>query len=194
MLFSDIDESSVFKMKNVLITGRPGVGKSTIVSRLIERAKRMELKVGGLSTPEIREKGRRIGFKLVDIATGEEGILAMVGIRGPMVSKYGVNLDDLRRVGVGAIKRALKESDLIIIDEIGKMELFSDEFKQAVVQALNSSKPVIATVGKFLRDPFVREILRREDVVLFEITINNRDAIFDEISKVIFCEFKKGTN
>lgn len=173
-------------MKNVLITGKPGVGKSTLVSRLIERAKALGMKVGGLSTPEIRVGGKRLGFKLVDIATGEEGILARVDIRGPMVSKYGVNLEDLNRVGAGAIKRAVNESDLIIIDEIGKMELFSVEFKQAVIESLNSKKPVVATVGKFLRDPFVKGILSRKDVLLFEITIGNRDAVFDEISKIVF--------
>ena len=176
----------MFPLKNVMITGKPGVGKSTLVSQLIERAKELGMKVGGLSTPEIRVGGRRIGFKLVDIATGEEGILAKVGISGPMVSKYGVNLEDLRRVGVGAIKRAIIESDLIVIDEIGKMELFSKEFKQAVIDALNSEKPVIATVGKFLRDPFVKEILNREDILLFEITKGNRDTVFKEILDILF--------
>ena len=172
-------------MKNVLITGKPGVGKSTLVRRLIELARSKGFKVGGLSTPEMRVGGRRVGFKLVDIATGDEGVLAKIGIRGPMVSKYGVNLNDLRRVGVGAIKRAMMESDLIIIDEIGKMELFSEEFKQAVVEALNSEKPVVATIGKFLRDPFVKEILSRKDVLLFEITVRNRDEILYEISRVV---------
>ncbi len=173
-------------MKNVLITGRPGVGKSTLVSQLMKRAKNMGLKVGGLLTPEIRVSGKRLGFKLVDIATGEEGILARVDIRGPMVSKYGVNLEDLNRVGAGAIKRAVNESDLIIIDEIGKMELFSEEFKQAVIEALDSEKPVVATVGRFLRNPFVKEILDREDVLLFEITYKNRDVILEEIFKIVF--------
>ena len=172
-------------MKNVLITGKPGVGKSTLVRRLIELARSKGFKVGGLSTPEMRVGGRRVGFKLVDIATGDEGVLAKIGIRGPMVSKYGVNLNDLRRVGVGAIKRAMMESDLIIIDEIGKMELFSEEFKQAVVEALNSEKPVVATIGKLLRDPFVKEILSRKDVLLFEITVRNRDEILYEISRVV---------
>ncbi len=173
-------------VKNVLITGRPGVGKSTLVSKLIEKARELKLKVGGLSTPEIRRSGRRLGFKLVDIATGEEGILAGVGIKGPRVSRYGVNLSDLDRIGVAAIKNALKHSDIVVIDEIGKMELFSNSFKRAVIEALNSSKPVIATIGKFLKDPFVSEILRREDVSLFEITLENRDLIFKEISRLIF--------
>ncbi len=173
-------------MKNVLITGRPGVGKSTLVSRLIDRARTLGMRVGGLSTPEIRVGGRRIGFKLVDIATGEEGILAKIGIRGPMVSKYGVNLEDLRSVGVNAIKRAIDEADLIVIDEIGKMELFSNEFKRAVIMALDSEKPVIATVGKFLRDSFIKEILGRNDIKLFEITTSNRNAVFQEISRILF--------
>jgi len=172
-------------MKNVLITGKPGVGKSTLVARLIEIARSKGFKVGGLSTPEIRVSGRRVGFKLVDIATGDEGILARVGIEGPTVSKYGVNLDDLRRVGVGAIKRAIMESDLIVIDEIGKMELFSKEFKQAVLEALDSEKPVVATIGKFLRDPFVKEILSRKDILLFEMTTRNREELLHKISKIV---------
>ncbi|MGB3904128.1 MAG: nucleoside-triphosphatase, partial [Anaerolineae bacterium] len=112
--------------RTILLTGRPGVGKTTVIKKALDR---LEGRAGGFYTAEIRESGRRQGFKIVTL-DGQEGILSHVDIRGqPRVSRYGVNLGDLEEVGVAALRRAIAEADLIVVDEIGKMELFSEAFR-----------------------------------------------------------------
>ena len=169
--------------KNFLITGRPGIGKTTAVLRVSEALKRLGVKVGGMISREERERGIRVGFILEDLMTGERGYLAKVGAgSGPRVGKYTVLIDDLERVGVGAIERALREADVIIIDEIGPMELYSGKFVDATARALNSPKPVVATIHvKAKRYPAARDILSRGDVKVYYLTLENRSRVPLEI-------------
>ncbi len=142
-------------IKNVLITGMPGCGKTTLCLTIKEVLEGEGFKVGGLMTPEVREGGRRVAFKLVDLLDGEEGLLATVkGGKGPRVGRYTVLVEEIDRVGVKAIEKALREADVVLIDEIGKMELFSDRFKLAVEKALNSEKPVLATLHRTLKNVY----------------------------------------
>ncbi|MEM2795263.1 MAG: NTPase, partial [Thermofilaceae archaeon] len=132
--------------KNLLITGHPGVGKTTAVLKVTEELRKLGIHVGGFISREIRESGVRTGFVVVDLSTGEEAYLARVGKGLPRIGKYVVLVGELERVGVKAIIKALEISDVIVIDEIGPMKLYSPLFRKAVVKALNSSKPVIATI------------------------------------------------
>jgi len=126
--------------KTILLTGRPRVGKTTIIKDVVRR---LPGQAGGFYTEEMGERGRRQGFKIVTL-DGREGILAHVGIKSRMrVSKYGVNLADLEHVGVASIREALAQKDYVVIDEVGKMELFSQAFKDAVWAAIHSDKPVL---------------------------------------------------
>ncbi|MEM5798681.1 MAG: nucleoside-triphosphatase, partial [Candidatus Aenigmatarchaeota archaeon] len=133
---------------NILITGRPGCGKSRLLQEIV---KELNLKVGGIVTPEIRKRGERIGFEIVDIATGKRQLMAGIGIKGPKVSKYGVNISAIE-FGIKAIERAIKEAELIVIDEIGKMELCHPDFDAAVRKAFLCGKPVLACVQLKLID------------------------------------------
>ena len=173
-------------MIKVLVTGRPGIGKTTVVKRIMEMCSRSGFRVGGMITYEVRERGRRVGFKIVDVLTGREGVLAKVGIPGMFkIGRYTVNLSDLEDVGVRAIRRALSEADIVVIDEIGPMELFSEEFKKAVKEAFNSTKPVVATIHiKADRYPLCRRIKRLPNVKLYVTNYSNRDSL----PKVIFRE------
>ena len=128
-------------MKRVyLLTGRPGTGKTSLVKQV---AARMKGKAGGFYTEEIRTRGVRQGFRLVTL-DGEEAVLAHVNVRSPhRVGKYGVDIDGLDRVGVPALYKAARQCDLVVVDEIGKMELFSAEFREAVSQAIDSRKRVL---------------------------------------------------
>lgn len=168
--------------KNVLVTGRPGVGKTTAVTRAVEELKKHGLRVGGFISREERKEGVRTGFVVIDLETSEETYLARVGNGTPRIGKYVVLVDELERVGVTAVKRALQNSQVVVIDEIGPMELLSQRFKEVVTEALNSGKPVIATIHvRAGESPFGRSILTRRDIVLLEVSLSNRALIYREI-------------
>ncbi len=134
------------KQNNIFITGPPRSGKSTLVGEILEE---MDLKAQGLRTPDIREGGKRKGFKLVDIDSGEEGILAHVDVeKGPKVSRYRVDLEDLERLTERSLADVSKDCDIMVIDEIGTMELYSDYFVEKMEQLLDSEKPVLAVLHR----------------------------------------------
>jgi len=139
---------------NILLTGPPGSGKTRLIQKIVEDLKKQGIAVGGLLTPEVRNGNERTGFHIVDILTGEQGLMADASFNSDVkVGRYGVNVDIIRDIGVNALTRAINRCDIIVIDEIGKMELYSREFQDAVEQALSSDKPLIGTVGEKLRHP-----------------------------------------
>ena len=174
--------------KTILLMGRPRVGKTTTVKEVV---KRLPGRVGGFYTEEIKERGQRQGFKIVTL-DGQEGILAHVDVRSRYrVSKYGVDLVSLERVGVTAIQHAIVASDCVVIDEIGKMELFSAAFKEAVLAAIESDKLVLGTI--MLRShPWADAIKAHPRVTLIKVTEANRDTavrlILDSLSKGLTIE------
>ena len=156
---------------NFLITGRPGSGKTSIVERTISTLRGRGLKVGGLYCPEIRESGIRLGFKIIDLMTGEERILAHVDQReGPQVSKYRVNVANVNAMSEKAIGRALREADFVVIDEIAPMELHSEGFRRSVRAALDSPKPLLAIIHQRTTTGFIGAVKARSDVEIFEVT------------------------
>lgn len=163
--------------KNILLTGKPGTGKTTLIKEIVTE---LGIDAGGFHTSEIREAGKRMGFAIESL-DGRSGVLAHVDFPGPhRVSKYGVNLKDLESIGVEAVLRAIKENSLIVIDEIGKMELYSQRFREAVMTALDSPKPVLGTI-KLSRDPFTNEIKSRVDTQLLTLTKSNQEQTKAEI-------------
>lgn len=173
--------------KNILVTGRPGIGKTTCVRRVAELLLSRGVNVGGMITLEVRERGRRVGFQVIDVQRGLRGWLAKVGAPGRLrVGKYTVMLDDLERIGVAAIRDALENAHVVIIDEIGPMELYSEEFKKAVWDVLESPKPLLATIHvKADRYEFGRKILERKDVDVVTLTLENRENMPAVIAKKI---------
>jgi nucleoside-triphosphatase len=161
--------------RTLLLTGRPGVGKTTIIKAVVQA---LGEQADGFYTEEIRERGRRQGFRLVGLR-GERGILAHVKFKGrgrPRVGRYGVDVSTVDQIGATAIERAVSQGRTVIIDEIGKMELFSDAFKNAVLTALDGQSPVIATVMA-RPHPWVDALKARPDVTLWEVTLENRDEM-----------------
>ena len=168
-------------MKNILICGPPGVGKTTLVKKIL---KNINLRAGGFYTEEIKENNRRVGFKIISL-DNQEGILAHANIKDSQrVGRYGVNINDLENIGVKSLSQALRDDDLIIIDEIGKMEIFSDKFKEKVLACLNSEKFVFATIG-IGGDKYISRIKERDDVIVFKMNRENRDRLIDRISFLI---------
>lgn len=161
----------------IALTGRPGVGKTTLIERVLSR---VPLTHGGMITKEIRKCGRRVGFSVIDIATGTEGILAHLHVRdGPRIGRYTVNLKDLEEIGITAIARAIAEKDLVVIDEIGPMEITSPRFIPTVERALASGKSLIISTHAHLDHPLVHRV--RQELTLFRVKMSNRDALVDEI-------------
>ena len=132
-----------------------------------------------LTSREIREHGERKGFKIITLDK-REGILAHEKIPGRQkVGKYTVNMEDLENIGVKSVEHALAHDDIVVMDEIGRMELLSAHFMQIAAAALEGEKPLIATVPAE-GPPFVEEIKARLDVHLLTITEANRDEILEE--------------
>jgi len=165
-------------MKQVyLLTGRPGMGKTSLIKQAIAR---MGGKAGGFYTEEIRSQVVREGFRLVTL-DGHSAVLAHVDIRSPYrVSKYGVDIDSLNRVGVSALNKAVDECDLVVVDEIGKMELFSDNFRQAILQLVDSGKKVLGTI-MLSPNPWADAIKRKPQVNLVEVTRYNHQQVLEEL-------------
>jgi len=158
----------------IFITGYPGCGKTRLVKKISKLYKR---NATGFYTEEIREKGKRVGFRIVDIQTGESEIFAHVEFKnGPQVSKYGVNLDALERIAIPALER---KADLYIIDEIGKMEMFSKKFEEKINELLAENVNILATVHRDYKKKF--ENLGH----LVELTRKNWQDAFEKISKWI---------
>ncbi len=165
-------------MKVILLTGLHGVGKTTIINRLCTHYSTLGRGVQGITTREFREKGQRVGFKITDLATGEEGWLARKdSAAGPRVGSYHVVSEDLERIGVGALERASKgPTDIVVVDEIGPMEMTSMSFRNTVSKVLNGDHATVATVKFGSHYPEVDRI--REGSMLQEITKDNREEIY----------------
>ncbi len=165
--------------QRVLLTGRPGSGKTTLIKRVLDE---LPQRCGGFYTEEIRDHGTRVGFKVVALADGEV-VFAHVGFTTPeRVGKYGLDLSALEAVGVNAIREAVQAERLIVIDEIGPMEIRSVVFREAVNDALDSELPVLATI--FSRSlPFTNAIKSRPDVVLIDVRPDNRERLVSQLSE-----------
>ncbi|NIR49969.1 NTPase [candidate division KSB1 bacterium] len=172
-------------MKNILLTGNPGVGKTTLIQKILHEVEGM---AGGFYTQEMRENSRRTGFEIVTF-TGKRGVLASISFKSPhRVGKYGVDVPGFDELAVQELQRALQQDDLIVIDEIGKMELFSKIFREMVRESLDSEKRLLATITKS-RNAFVDNIKKRSDVQLITVTESNRNSLVSDLVNMINIEF-----
>ena len=142
----------------------------------------MRGKAGGFYTEEIRTRGVRQGFRLVTL-DGADTVLAHVNIDSQFrVGKYGVDIDGLDRVGVPALLRATQQCNLVVIDEIGKMELFSANFREAISQIMDSGKRVLGTT-MLNPHPQADAIKRRPEVNLITVTRDNHQQVLGELRR-----------
>ncbi|MBX6422556.1 dTMP kinase [Thermosulfurimonas sp. F29] len=160
----------------VLVHGLPGSGKTTLIERVaggIPGPKR------GFVTREVREGGRRIGFKIHTL-DGREAWLAKKGRGWPQVGKYKVFLETFEKLALSALAPAEPDT-LYVVDEIGKMEIFSEAFRERIRELLSGPDPVLASVG-YGQIPFLEEIFRLKGPVFCEITPDNRDYLVERIT------------
>jgi len=168
--------------RTLLLTGRPGVGKTTVIQKV---ANPLADQAGGFYTQEIRDSaGRRQGFRLVTL-DGDEAVLAHTDLRGPehpQVSRYGVDAEAVEKVGVKAIREAIASDKVIIVDEIGKMELYCEAFKEAVSEAIQSPSPVVATIMRG-SSPWTDELKATGRSEVWEVTVDNRDVLPKQVRR-----------
>ena len=160
-----------------LLTGRPGTGKTSLIKQVVAELKG---RAGGFYTEEMRSQGIRLGFRLITL-DGQQTTLAYTDFdKRYRVGKYGVDIEGLERVGVSALQRAAKQCDLVIVDEIGKMELFSAKFREAVLETIGSGKMVLGTI-MLGPNPWADAIKRQPQVNLIEVTRANHHQILEEL-------------
>lgn len=154
------------------------MGKTTLMEKVVGKL-RPRLRLAGFLTSELRSPGgERIGFGIRTLA-GREGVLARVGLASRhRVGRYGVNREELERLALPELCR--RDVELLVIDEIGKMECASGRFRRAVEDALDSEVAVLATLG-IGGSPFFEALQNRPDVELRTLTEGNRDALAEEL-------------
>jgi nucleoside-triphosphatase len=124
----------------------------------------------------------REGFEIVDVGSAKVGCLAHINQKeGSAVGKYRVNIANLESIGVEAINRSVEQNDVVVIDEIGPMELVSSKFCQATEKALNSNKLVIAVVHQKAQDQIVTEVKQRLDAEIITVSVENREGLADKL-------------
>ncbi len=167
--------------RTLLLSGQPGVGKTTVLKKLLAA---LPGPSGGFYSQEIRARGRRMGFEIVTLE-GERATLAHVDNPGrPRVGKYGVYVENVDKLAVPAVYQAVAEAAYVVIDEIGKMELFSEAFRTAVLHAVSSPKMVLGTV--MLRPhPWVDKLKEMPGTTVVVVTVANRDRLVQDILPVL---------
>ena len=168
------------------ITGLPGAGKTKTLQRVIEMLAIEELKIGGMINDPIMDGRRKVGFSVRNIVTGESQIFAHLDIESRIMDgKMGVDLQKFESIAVKAIRDACDVCDVIVIDEVGKVEVESQPFIDSVKHALDAGKPMILTLHKKSRNPLLQDIRRRDDVRILEVTPTNRNLLPHKIIRLL---------
>lgn len=171
---------------NLLLSGPPRVGKTTLIRKIIKELPE-GIGAAGFYTEEIKEGGKRLGFKVITL-DGKEGVFAHCSLQSRYhVGKYGVDISKFEEIAVSLLEEAIsgERVTVLFVDEVGKMELFSEKFRNLLLRAFDSSKIVIATVG-VQRDAFTEALRKRPDIKAFEVTKENRNSLPETIAKILY--------
>jgi nucleoside-triphosphatase len=173
----------VSEPQRFLLEGRPGVGKTTVTDVLASLLRNAGVPLSGFVTREIRERGRRLGFA-IESMDGRQGTLAHIELPGPpTVGKYGVDLAVLERIGIPAL-RAPGVGGVVIVDELGKMELASEPFRDAVSRLFDEPAALVATIQRS-RHPFTDALKARPGIERLTVTRENRERLPEELARVL---------
>ncbi len=168
--------------RKILLTGRPGIGKTTVIKKLAHHF--AFVKTSGFYTEEIRQEGTRKGFAIKRLDGSDAGILAHVDIKGPYrVGRYGVDIERFERF-LAEIEKEILTSQIILIDEIGKMECYSQRFRSLVEGLLSSDRFLVFTIAQ-KGTGFIEAVKKAEGISIVEITEQNRERVVFEIEEWI---------
>jgi len=160
-----------------LLSGKPGSGKTSIIKEALSKTER---NAGGFYTDEIRKGGSRVGFRIITLC-GQNRLLSHIKLDSPYnIGKYKVDISSIDEVAVPAVREAILHSEIIVIDEIGKMELLSPLFRDVVTEALECEKKVLGTV-LLSPHPWVDGIKMRPEVDTVIVTVANYSNTLDHI-------------
>jgi nucleoside-triphosphatase len=183
-----MEAQAVLEMSRAyLLTGEPRIGKTRALKKMIDVLGREHC--GGfyteeIDTEEVYAQDKRAGFRLVTL-DGRNGILAHVQSESPIrVGRYGVNLDCLESIGIAAINEAIATKELIVVDEIGLMQAYSDPFKSVLLDVLHHSRLLLGTIA-LESHPWLDAIKQHEHVVLYELTASNQASVIDRVTAVL---------
>ncbi|MBI4052139.1 MAG: AAA family ATPase [Elusimicrobia bacterium] len=166
-------------VKNLILTGNPGVGKTTLIR---EVALPFRDQLGGFYTQELMEQGKRMGFVLKTF-DGREGVLARKGRPSSVkLNRYGIDLNVLEGVGVEALRLAMRHQKIVVVDEIGSMEILSDLFRETVLACFAASRPVLATI-RLGSQPFTDSVKKMAQTKLLALTRENYDLVKQEVKE-----------
>ena len=169
----------------IFLTGTPGIGKTTVIRAVLQQLE--EVECAGFYTEEKRHRGQRIGFKIVTLDE-QEGTLASVGRKEPAVGRYSIHVEEFEKLALPQLDPETTPAELYVIDEIGKMELFSQRFRTALIDLLARPSNLLATIAKKGKG-FIEQIKGRNDIELIEVTRENRDHLAEEVVRKIKAEF-----
>ena len=166
-----------------VVRGDPGVGKSTLVRRVVDEVRTRGYVVGGFTTQDVRSHGSRTGFEIHDLTSKRRGILASTTLGvGPKVGRYKVNLADLSEIATKSILESLSTADLVVCDELGPMELLSPEFRRAVKSMIDSGRPIFCSTHNKLTDPLIADLRNSPLSELYSVDLSNREPLVAELS------------
>ncbi|MGH2760844.1 MAG: nucleoside-triphosphatase [Actinomycetota bacterium] len=169
-------------MARVLLTGPPGVGKTTLTLAVVDILRSRGESLAGFTTSEIRRSGRRSGFTITGLG-GLARTLALRGAPGPRVGGYGVDIAAFEEVALLELQNGIELGSTLVVDEMGRMELLSDAFRELVPDILSSDR-LVATVPEH-HHPVTDELKVRPDVHVVQVVRSKRAEQAQRVAELV---------
>tara|TARA_B100000029_G_scaffold230656_1_gene228140 strand:- start:62030 stop:62572 length:543 start_codon:yes stop_codon:yes gene_type:complete len=164
------------------VTGRPGTGKTKVINTLHYRLLSNNISMGGVLTRDIKEHGKRTGIEIQNISTGISYEIANVNRKtGPRLQKFRINLENIDNYLIKELENSSSKADLIIIDMIGPMELFSTKFCELTSKLLEQDKKILCAIQTKYNHPIIKEIKKMRNVKLYDLNEKHKVEVIDDI-------------